>query len=303
MARLSQSAVVIRFVLGKGLVKARQRYDDTARAIFRRVTLEYAEGAYEEMRKNLQATVEADVRAELVHMALLFRRHIIGAAGTKTTPSGGLDTVTKGSGAPRQTLSSMLPAWAPRNAEYLQRKRTATGGVGWFDNRGWKESQYDARYSSRVSRKPGRAAMHGLLFREMRQDTWETMFGPISVRFYRQRKLESTDGVANLGVAKKKNMQVQIGSIQVRALGRITPAMLPGFTSGDVRASVAGNPELIKLVYGYDPQLALRLGQMNNGVYRPTLEPFLGFFLTRSLPYAVNERLRKGVLKTAFRSS
>jgi hypothetical protein len=300
MARLPQSAVVLRFVLGSGLVKARQRYDDTSRAIFRRVTLQYAEDTYDTMRKTLEQQVEGDVRAELTHMALLFRRHIITAAGTKTSPSGFLDTATKGEAPPRMAIAEGLPAWAPRNAEYLRRKRAATGGIGWFDNRGWKESQYDARFASRVARSGKQNNDHGLLFREMRQDVWETMFGPISVRFYRARKLSPEDSVANIG-SGKKNLQVQIGSLQVRALGKITPAMLPGYTTGTIMASSNGNPALINLVSGYDPKLGYRLGNMRNGVYRPTLEPFLGFFLLRALPHAVNERLRKGSFGSLFK--
>lgn len=301
MARLSQSAVVLRFVLGKGLVKARQRYDNTSRAILRKVALQYAEGSYDRFRKNLEQQVEQDVRSELTHMALLFRRHIIGAAGTRTSPSGTLTTATRGSNPPRMAIADGLPSWAPRNAEYLRRKRVATGGIEWFNNRSWKDSQFDARFSKRAPRTgTNKNQDHGLLFREMRQDVWETIFGPISVRFYRARKLDAEGPAATVG-SGKKNMKIQIGSLQVRALGKLTPGMLPGFTTGEINASSTGNPGLINLISGYDPKLGYRLGTMNNGVYRPTLEPFLGFFLLRSLPHAVNERLRKGNLGSLFR--
>lgn len=301
MARLDKSAVVLRFRFGKGLVKARQRFDNTARAIMERVTINYADGAYDQMRKTLEQRVEQDVRAELTHMALLFRRHIIGAGGTTTAPSGNLDTVTKGGIPPRMAIASALPPWSPRNAEYLRQKRQATGGIGWFDNRKWKDQQWDARFSSRVPRKSEPYDQPGLMFRSMRQDVWETMFGPISVRFYRMRKLTPGDTRFGMNAGRQKNMKVQIGSIQVRALGKITPGMLPGYTTGSIRASAQGNPALTELISAYDPQLGYRMGTMNNGVYRPTIEPFLGFFLLRALPHAVTQRLEKGNYGTVLK--
>lgn len=266
-----------------------------------RVTINYADGAFDEMRKNLEQRLEQDVRAELVHLALLFRRHIVGAAGTRLTPSGMLDTAVKGERAPRQSIAEGLPPWAPRNAEYLRQKRQATGNIAWFDNRNWKHSAYDARFASRMPRAGAGPEETGLLFRSMRADVWETMFGPIAVRFFRMRKLQPSDAMASVSAGPQKHMKVQIGSIQVRALGRITPGMLPGYTSGTIKASDKGNPRLIELISDYDPQLAYRLGTMRNGVYRPTLEPFLGFFLTRALPHAVTERLRKGTYGTLFK--
>lgn len=295
MAKLPNSAVVLRFRVGSGLVKARQRYSNTARAILERVTLTYAEGAYDLMRKEMEMQLERDVRAELVHLASLYRRYIIGAGGRRSSPSGSLDTVTKGSGAPSMTIKSGLPPWAPRNAQYVERKRSATGHMRWFDNSNWSTSAFDARYARRVMKSGDAPDDAGLLKRSMTHDSWETWFGPVSVRFYRARKLQATDGVANINT-KGKKMQVQIGSLQVRAIGKVTPAMLPGYTSGRIMASASGNEPLMELIAKTDPRVAYRLGTMRNGVYRPTLEPFLGFFLTKSIPYAVTRRLEKGTL-------
>jgi hypothetical protein len=132
------------------------------------------------------------------------------------------------------------------------------------------------------------------MFKSMRADVWETIFGPISVRFFRARQLTPQDAMAGINAGRQKRMKVQIGSIHVRALGRITPQMLPGYTSGTIRASTQGNASLIGLISAYDRELGYRMGVMRNGVYRPTIEPFLGFFLTRALPHAVMTRLSKG---------
>jgi hypothetical protein len=295
MAKLPNSAVVLRFRLGKGLVKARQRYSNTARAILERITLQYAEGAYDQFRKDVEMRLEGDVRMELEHMAALFRRHIIGFAGRRTSPSGTLTTATKGGDAPRQSIASGLPPWAPRNAQYLKTKRMAVGHIRWFDNTGWNAHGPDLRYA-RISERTGEGPdSPGLLKSFFKGESWESLFGPISVRFFRARKLEPEDAVGNIA-SKGRHMKVQIGSFFVRALGKIEPHMLPGYTAGAVRASASGNPRLMNVIAQTDPRIAYRLGTMRNGVYRPTLEPFLGFFLTRALPFAVQRRIEKGTL-------
>lgn len=296
MAKLPNSAVVLRFRLGAGLVKARQRYENTSRAILERVALQYAENEYDTMRKELQTKMEEDVRAELVRTASLYKRHIVGAAGTKSGPTGTLTTVAKGTGAPTQLISSGLPAWKARSREYLRQKRQATGNIAWFDNRGWKSPSFDARYASRrVARKPEKYQDRGLIADFANGYTWERIFGPISVRFFRARLAEP--GSQNFTLASKgKRMKIQIGSIQVRALGAIEPNMLPGYNTGTIMASAAGNPSLMGVIGRSDRKLAYRLGTMRNGIYRPTLEPFLGFFLTKALPFAVERRLAQGSL-------
>lgn len=295
MAKLPNSAVVLRFRLGKGLVKARQRYSNTARAILERVTLQYAEGTYDEFRRTVQAQLADDIRVELEHMAGLFRKHIIGFSGRRSSPSGTLSTRTKGEGAPSQSIASSLPAWAPRNAQYLRSKQQAVGHIRWFDNTGWNSSTPDLRYA-RVSEKVGGGPDEpGLLKSAMTRDSWETIFGPISVQFFRSRKIEPSEAVGNL-TGGKKNFRLQLGTIYVRALGKIEPSMLPGYTSGHIMASSSGNPGLMNVIAQYDHRLAYRLGTMRNGIYRPTLEPFLGFFLTKSIPFAVARRIEKGTL-------
>ena len=300
MAKLPNSRVVLRFRFQKGtsggLVKARQRYANTARAILERVTLQYAEGMYDAVRKDVEFQLAKDLRAELWHIGSLFRRHIIGYSGRRSSPSGHIDTVTKGSGAPpRMAISSALPPWAPRNAKYLRTKRLAVGHIRWFDNTGWNAETLDLRYARRFNKTGDAPADAGLLRESFTHDAWETIFGPISVAFRRARKLQQTDAVGGIAT-KGKNLRMQIGTIYVRALGKITPAMLPGFNSGTIRASAAGNPALMGVIAETDPRLAYRLGTMRNGVYRPTLEPFLGYYLTKSIPWAVQRRIEKGSL-------
>lgn len=295
MAKLPNSAVVLRFRVGRGLVKARQRYENTSRAILDRVLLQYKEGFYEQFRDTVAQQLEQDVRSELENMAGLYRKHIIGFSGRRTTPSGMLTTMAKGPNRPTLPIAAGLPPWAPRTAQYLRAKRTAVGHIRWFDNTGWNASTLDFRYARRVTKVGSGPDDPGLLKSMMTRDSWETLFGLVNVSFRRARNTPATDAQARLS-SKGSRLKVQLGSIYVRAAGKIDPSMLPGYTSGFIRASSAGNPRLMEVIAQTDPRLAFRLGTMRNGVYRPTLEPFLGFFLTRALPFAVARRLEKGNL-------
>lgn len=296
MAKLPNSQVVLRFKLGKGLVKARQRYSNTSRAILERVALQYAEDTYDEFRKNVQRQLEIDVRMELDHISGLFAKHIIGYSGRRSAPTGKLTTISKGGNPPSMMISTALPPWAPRNAEYLARKRNAVGHIRWFDNTGWRQNVPDMRFASARRAKVGDGPSDpGLLKATFARGGWESMFGPISVRFFRARKL-STEAVKGTISSKGSKLQIQIGNLQVRAIGKIEPHMLPGFTSGTVRATTTYNGRLMDVVAESDPRVAYRLGRMRNGIYRPTLEPFLGFFLTKSIPFAVERRIAKGGL-------
>lgn len=291
MAKLPNSAVVLRFRIGKGLVKARQRYANTSRAILERIGLQYKEDNYDEFRKTVESQLAQDIRNELENMATLYRKHIIGFSGRRTAPSGTLTTYAKGADRPRMPIAAGLPPWAPRSAEYLKSKRTAVGHIRWFDNTGWNPSTLDFRLSRRAAKVGSGPDNPGLLKSMMTRDSWETLFGPISVAFRRARNTAPTDAVGVLDQGGKR-LKVQMGTLYIRAIGKIEPHMLPGYTSGFVRASSAGNPRLMNVIAQTDPRLAYRLGTMRNGIYRPTLEPFLGFFLTKAIPFAVARRLQ-----------
>ena len=286
--------VVLRFRFGKGLVKARKESENTARFIADRVALAYAQENWNDAKQELIQQITADLRAELVHMSSLFRRFIVGAPGTKSSPNGTLTTVAKGGGQPSAQLASMLPAWSPRNPDYMAAKRARSGGISWFDNSKWTNSgKQDRRFASRrpLTGSYG-GGEGGYLKSAFKPDTlggqtiWEEMFGNIGVRIVRNNKAFQDQGSISLPSERGSHIKKQLATIYVTALGRIDLDMLSGFRSENLKLS--------RLVYAHDPLLGMRLGRMNNGVYRPTLEPFLDFFLTRALPHAVSERIRKG---------
>lgn len=294
MATLDKSFVIIRFGFGKENVKGRQRIDNTYRYVVNKIAIRYAEGEYEKMKGRLKEGVEADVQRELVNLASLYRRHIVGANGATSRPAGVIRSVV-GSAKPL-ALASALPAWAPRNAEYLKRKINAGAGNNWFDNRGWTRRKGQKWAPSET----------GVLFKESRAETWTSMFGPISVTFSRDNKAQRADQF--LSPDGGKHLQVQIGTLRVYALGKLTPQMLPALNtkSGDIPvASDQGNEGLMDLVKAVDPRMAYRLGQRSSLTkrYRPTLEPFLSYFLTRSIPAAITRRLQQGSFKRITRSA
>lgn len=284
MASLDRSFVLLRFSFGKAPVKGRQRALNTYRYKVGQLAIRFADGEYRRIKEELEKGVANDVRRELVNMASLYRRHIIGANASTNKPAGVLRNVV--GDVERLPLASVLPAWAPRSAEeYLERKIRNGGTAAWFDTRGWRKR-----------------SQAGLLFRESRADTWETMFGPISVRFNRDNAAPNPATIFNTG----NHVNVQIGTLRVYALGKITPNMLPGLAGGYVgMASDSGNPGLMGLVKNYDRALWGRLSRRSAGTkrYRPTLEPFLGFFLSRAIPQAVKSRIQRSTFGRITRSA
>jgi hypothetical protein len=280
--------VVLRFRFGQGLVKARKESEDTSRFVARGIALAYAEDTWNSLRKDLQLHIQEDVRAELVNLSRMFRKYIIGAGGSRSSPAGTLTTIAKGPDQPSASLSSMLPPWAKRSQRYMNEKKDATGSRQWFDNTGWPSHYGGRHYPDSGYLKKAFAPGTG-----RGSDIWESMFGPISVRIVKN----STDAAAaNLSSVRVKNhdVEIQVASIYVSAFKNIDMNMLSAFRSKQSEG-------FSSIIRGFDPELGMRLGNMNNGVYRPTLEPFIDFFLTRALPQAVNERIRKGTLGSLFR--
>jgi hypothetical protein len=125
---------------------------------------------------------------------------------------------------------------------------------------------------------------------EMKNDaSWYSFFGPLRIRLVREKdKVLRRDGSGHFAV----------GRIEVRAFGNLTPSMLPALSTGNPRDIEAGDGRsngLINLVHRKNPKIGHHLagGRSRNVPYRPTVEPFLSFVLTRSVPTAVFSQLRR----------
>jgi hypothetical protein len=289
--------VVIRVKFGKGAYKARQESADTSRFILEQVAFQFTEKTFEEAKVVLRNQIAADVRNELIHIEALFRKFVIGAAGSKSTATGTLDTVTRGGPGPKQPLG--LPRWAPRGATYLEDKKSFTGSKAWFDNSGgggWYPGAgtlrdfFKPEASGQVSAVGGGGSFPG----NATETVFEEMFGKISVVVIRNNRGNASTAPIISAKGGAKKYQVQLATVRVRAFGSITDSML--------NVSGAYNEGLMGRVRAYDPAIAFRLGGRATK-YRPTLEPFLKFFQQKSIEHAVTARISKGELtRSLFRS-
>ena len=140
----------------------------------------------------------------------------------------------------------------------------------------------------------------------MSGQNWIKMFGPISVQVKRQRSYSASDTAsanARRDIMTNLNrkplalpggdvVRLGVARIEVRALGRITPGSL---------SRPSKKSHMIGLVMKHDEELAHRLA--GRGPYRPTLEPFLEFVLTRAVPGAVLKRIELGLEKRGKQSA
>jgi hypothetical protein len=280
MALTPQRPIALRFVFGKGNVKRRKESDDTSRAVIEQVTLAYAEANWESSKNALAHAIERDVRSELVHVAGQFRRNVIGAPSNQRGLVGKLTTVAKGQGQPSENLGS-LPRWAPRGARYLEDKKVFAGHQRWFDNSGWEPDGGTLKefFAGDIVDSPGGGDLNvgsgGIL---------EDIFGGISATVRRNNRGWGRNA-GTMKIGTDGHVTLQLASVYVRALGTVTDAML--------RISDTPNSLMLNQIGRTDPMVALHL-RGGRGRYRPTLEPYLRFFLRRAIPHAITQRIAKG---------
>ena len=71
--------------------------------------------------------------------------------------------------------------------------------------------------------------------------------------------------------------------------GNITPAMLPSLLTGDPRDYLNGQSSGLNALLPRN--IAKRLDGPNFGLHLFTIEPYLSWFLSRAVPYAVSRRV------------
>jgi hypothetical protein len=224
---------------------------------------------YNELKSRIRSQIERDVARELEWISKQFNRFIIGRQrrrfqGSITTKLRTGETDINGNPTPtsRSGLGLLSGRWKERSPRYLSWKRRKFGHEKWFENT-------------------------GTLGNEMKS-SWTTWFGPIQVKVFREKeKHDIGDG----------HTRFAVGKIEVRTFGNITPAMLPALATGnpeDIGSADGRRSGLISMIHAKSPDTAYRLaGGEGSGVpYRPTLEPFLAFAITRSVPTAVFNRVQ-----------
>lgn len=262
--------------------RSKQVSRDKIRGFSSALAQDVAINASEEMwvliKERLERQLAIDAMREVSRMAQLYKQLIIGISGGRSGPYGTL-TPAASAASGFETRYQLRGTWAPRSQAYLAQKRRAPpSGVGherWFQH-------------------------HGVLNRSMGAGrTWTAAFGPVKVAVTRVSSMSTKDGRGgerfNAGHTTSGSGQVvrvQVANIRVSALEAITPRMLPAIQNGNIDDMPADGRKT-GLIGRFPGDIAIGLGGNEKFVpYRHTVEPFLGFVLTRAIPNAVARRLQ-----------
>jgi hypothetical protein len=264
-----------RFV-GQGGTK---KFENFSRVLVQQLAFEYSDEYYDLLKTHIESQVKVDIQRELDNMARLFMLHVVGIAGRNRGPTGTLKTVSPKAGLmagiPTQaSLKSLAGDWPRRSPDYINWRLRHGGTDEWFHRQGHVLS---ALGSSK---------------------TWSAAFGGIAVSLSRHTKnsIRNLNLIQhNLPVGKKE--RTGIATLRVVAMNHITPGMLPAL-GGAGLGDYGSSPRKSGLLKMLGDPIAWRLGGNPITVpFRPTIQPFLGFFLTRAMPNAVARRIEQGFQK------
>lgn len=248
-----------------------KRMKTGVRVLIPEMLVNYADKTYTRLSESIRASVKRDAEAEIRNIARRYSRMIIGANRGGPAHSQ-LESRATGPGRPSQGGVS-LPAWPARTPKYM----------AWKQREGLSPNFFLAQ-------------THTLRATMGRGAVWQEIFGPVRVTVL--RKATASKGNSGASKAIKKLSESSLGNIdhkadrvgllqvKVEAFGHVRSSMLRNFTS---------HGGLIGLVAQYDQGLAYRLGGPYPDKHRPTLQPFIEFVLARAIPYAVSQRITKGL--------
>jgi hypothetical protein len=254
-------------------------FENFARVIVEDFAVSYGDKMFDLLKRTVQERMQADIERELDHMAQLFMTHVIGIAGRNRGPTGTLSTVAPESDAMKGMpglngtfVRSLTGDWPRREPSYMQARKWA--GDAWFQRTG--------------------AVLGGL----RSPKAWTGAFGGITVSVNRHTSLNRKDlGSTKLvatNYSRNTDTKIAIATIRVQAMTRITPGMLPALGGGGL-GDFGSNPRGSGLLAMLGERAAWRLGGNPQTVpFRPTIQPFIGYFLTRAMPNAVFKRIEQG---------
>lgn len=271
-----------------------------ARIIMDDVALSTAERTWQTAQASLRQNVNQAVRTEIAKMAYYMGRFVT-QQESRRTPQGMVKAADQTmSETMRRTFKGGLYTdlnaagvrWAPRQTRYVRRKKRKLGHARWWD--------YDGLLKGWVSSAENLIQAFGpvaVLFTKVKDQRL------VSTRVDAAGKLQKTP-ISNVDINRtasgrsgRLTQKYAVGRVEVIALGNLTAAMLPGLANGDLhRNNVDGRASgLIGLVDRVSPDVAVELGQRRTVAYRPVLEPFLTFYLTRAIPNAVFNRIERTI--------
>lgn len=267
--------------------------DNFARLVVQDVAFTYSEALYDKLRRDIAQRMTTDIDRELQHMAGLFMKNVIGIGGRNRGPNGTMTAVAPKAAGFTQSLAAAtnnFGGWARRSAAYLR----------WRHRRDWK-SRSERHKSDRGIDPPWFRRNKPSVLDKMRSaGTWTSAYGGFSVSVKRWEQFKLSDPAVRgydgtrLAGTKGGHTRVGVGTIRVQAMRRITPEMLPASDGGALN-NFGSRPQGSGLLSLLGSDVANRLGGDPKHVpFRPTIQPFLGFFLSRQLPNAVLKRLEQG---------
>ena len=254
-----------------------QKMQEMFNTIVEDVALNAADRTYQSAKASLEASVQVEIQKELTQMARMVGRFLVqpekafGPSGQITSAAKEMATQSRALYGRQNITYTDIGAyganWGARGGEYLKRKKAAGFSGDW-----WLKT--------------------GTLRRQLSSQATYQQLGPIRVSFVK--------GVNNLKDAKqtisgrKGNLSANysVGTLNVSVMERLTLDMLGNALNGGNRGKLI--PSLFS-----DKKLAGKLLRRGKEGYRPVLEPFLSYYLTRAIPNAVFLRTEKLISNTS----
>lgn len=266
---------------------------DMKRLIMENVAFFATQKQEKALKENIHRTFSTIVTKELARMGRQINQLVVGLNGSgaqsfspnpKFTGSRGSRTGSQAASGPGGTLSlqgaisqamsgqaapvslsSGTGPWPARSPTYLREKKTKVGHTKWF------------KYTGDLGRALADPA------------TYFSAYGPMKVAYIPAPKgtaLPTVVGVSSIGTGGRRTGRITIGRVEVSVLGRITTDMLndPGG-----RQPSPWNTGL----FGMLPTDVEEKLLNRQDAYRPFLEHFLSFYLTRAIPNAVFRQIEK----------
>lgn len=281
----AQSGQAIRPTGANQARDARGRFtslDNFARVMVQDVALNTATRTYNLAKQNLEANIKTEVAREISRMAKMIGKFVV-QPGNARGPKG---LVTSA----QQTISAQARSlWGNKNVLYYD--------VGSSDARWKQRSKSYMGWKKKNNYPEDWWSMKGELRKALSQEALYQELGPVSVTFTKGGN-EPTGGnikQTTSGRSGKVSATYQIGQVSVAVFGRITPAMLPSimdtFSGGVGEVTPGSGPYLPSLFKDEDVKNKLLHGSADT--YRPVIEPFVSYYLTRAIPNAIFNRTEK----------
>lgn len=265
------SRIILRFSFNQGKRTSAKAVANQLRREFRaavpNLLVKYADETYPKLEKKLRAEITRDMHREISNVAQSYKR-IIFAGGANSTPKGVISG-TSAFGGLGTSVGVNLPPWPARSKRYMNTD-FKKANPQWF-----------------------KGPTGYMRFMMAKGEYWEQMFGPVRVQIRRTRDQAANTPDASGGSQNKMatpgmgTTRVGLLQIKVAAFGDVYASMLRNYSSH------SGLLGLVAQRGG--AELAYRLGGNKPAKHRPTLQPFLEYFLTKALPHALESRLARGL--------